>query len=88
MGPNSQKSERLILVTRVSTLRSPLQSNILFQRKGQYPHPPGESDILGLEASGIVERLGPRAAKWKPGDRVMALVPGLYISHSFQHFAH
>ena len=64
----------------------PLKNKILFQRKGQYPHPPGESDILGLEASGIVERLGPRASKWKLGDRVMALVPGLFISQCFEYF--
>lgn len=47
------------------------------QRKGLYPPPTGESDILGLEAVGIVDRLGPGCVKsWKPGDKVMALLPG------------
>lgn len=47
------------------------------QRKGLYPPPPGESDILGLEAVGIVEKLGPGCVKtWQTGDRVMALLPG------------
>ncbi|XP_061176281.1 quinone oxidoreductase PIG3-like [Saccostrea echinata] len=47
------------------------------QRKGLYPAPPGESDILGLEAVGVIEKLGPGCVKsWKTGDRVMALLPG------------
>ena len=47
------------------------------QRKGFYPPPPGESDILGLEATGIVESLGPNcSSKWKKGDRVMTLLAG------------
>lgn len=46
------------------------------QRQGKYPPPPGESNILGLEAAGTVEKLGPGATKWKIGDRVMALVGG------------
>ncbi|XP_078322706.1 quinone oxidoreductase PIG3-like isoform X2 [Crassostrea virginica] len=49
----------------------------MLQRKGLYPPPTGESDILGLEAVGIVDRLGPGCVKsWKPGDKVMALLPG------------
>lgn len=31
----------------------------LSQRRGRYPPPPGESEILGLEAAGVVARLGP-----------------------------
>ncbi|ELT87242.1 hypothetical protein CAPTEDRAFT_163551 [Capitella teleta] len=46
------------------------------QRQGKYPPVPGESEILGLEAAGVVEKLGPGASKWKIGDRVMALLPG------------
>ncbi|XP_071113105.1 quinone oxidoreductase PIG3-like [Haliotis cracherodii] len=47
------------------------------QRKGLYPPPPGESDILGLEAAGVVESLGPGCSgKWKIGDRVMSLLAG------------
>lgn len=46
------------------------------QRQGKYPPPPGESDILGLEAAGTVERVGPGSTRWKVGDRVMALLAG------------
>ena len=52
-----------------------------FQRKGLYPSPPGESDILGLEAAGTVEKHGPGCfQKWKLGDRVMALLTGICSS--------
>jgi putative PIG3 family NAD(P)H quinone oxidoreductase len=46
----------------------------VMQREGRYPPPPGASDVLGLELAGIVEALGPGATRFKPGDRVMALV--------------
>ncbi|KAK3588485.1 hypothetical protein CHS0354_012894 [Potamilus streckersoni] len=47
------------------------------QRKGFYPPPPGESEILGLEAAGVVDKLGPNCSdRWKKGDRVMALLAG------------
>ncbi|MGK9232282.1 NAD(P)H-quinone oxidoreductase [Inquilinus limosus] len=46
----------------------------VMQRQGLYPPPPGASDVLGLELAGMVEGLGPGAGRFKPGDRVMALV--------------
>ncbi|MGE0327653.1 MAG: NAD(P)H-quinone oxidoreductase [Polyangiaceae bacterium] len=48
----------------------------LLQRRGMYPPPKGETDILGLECSGVVDALGPGVTKLKQGDRVMALLPG------------
>jgi len=48
----------------------------LIQREGNYPPPPGESEILGLEAAGVIEATGPGVSGWKPGDRVMGLVAG------------
>ncbi|XP_033844160.1 quinone oxidoreductase PIG3 [Periophthalmus magnuspinnatus] len=49
----------------------------LLQRRGLYPPPPGESEILGLEVSGIVEKTGPGVkSMFKPSDRVMALLCG------------
>jgi putative PIG3 family NAD(P)H quinone oxidoreductase len=46
----------------------------VMQREGRYPPPPGASDVLGLELAGIVEALGAGAGRFRPGDRVMALV--------------
>ncbi|MBS7707063.1 NAD(P)H-quinone oxidoreductase [Chelatococcus asaccharovorans] len=46
----------------------------VMQRQGNYPPPPGASDVLGLELAGVVESLGPGTTRLKPGDRVMALV--------------
>jgi len=48
----------------------------LSQRRGHYPPPPGESELPGLEVAGIVAETGPRARRFKPGDRVMALLAG------------
>jgi putative PIG3 family NAD(P)H quinone oxidoreductase len=46
------------------------------QRRGAYPPPPGESEILGLELAGEVESAGSAVQGVKPGDRVCALVGG------------
>lgn len=48
----------------------------LLQRQGFYPPPPGASDILGLEASGVVASVGPGVTTLAEGDRVMLLVEG------------
>jgi len=48
----------------------------LVQREGKYPPPPGDSEILGLEVSGVVEELGPGVTGWQKGDRVISLVGG------------
>ncbi len=48
----------------------------LSQARGNYPPPPGASDILGLEMAGVVRAVGANVADWRPGDRVMALLPG------------
>jgi NADPH2:quinone reductase len=46
------------------------------QRRGNYPPPPGASDIPGLEVSGIVAALGEGVAGWRVGDPVCALLAG------------
>ena len=46
------------------------------QRQGNYPPPPGVTDILGLEIAGEVAALGPNATLHRLGERVTALVPG------------
>ena len=48
------------------------------QRQGHYPPPPGASDILGLELSGIIVDIGPNVdlTTFQQGDRIMSLVTG------------
>lgn len=48
----------------------------IVQRLGNYPPPPGESEILGLEVAGVIEQLGAGVDGWQVGDRVMSLVGG------------
>jgi putative PIG3 family NAD(P)H quinone oxidoreductase len=48
----------------------------LVQRVGNYPPPPGDSVILGLEVAGVIEELGPGVTGWQKGERVMTLVGG------------
>ncbi|HXN44044.1 MAG TPA: NAD(P)H-quinone oxidoreductase [Xanthobacteraceae bacterium] len=48
----------------------------VMQRQGLYPPPPGASDIPGLEIAGEVIALGNGATRFKPGDKVTALVAG------------
>lgn len=49
------------------------------QRAGEYPPPPGASDLLGLECSGRIAAVGDEAAEaagWSVGDEVCALLAG------------
>jgi putative PIG3 family NAD(P)H quinone oxidoreductase len=46
------------------------------QRRGNYPPPPGESEILGLELAGEVEAVGSAVRGFSAGDRVFGLVGG------------
>jgi putative PIG3 family NAD(P)H quinone oxidoreductase len=46
------------------------------QRQGNYPPPPGESPLLGLEAAGTVEALGQGVTGFTIGERVFALLGG------------
>ena len=49
----------------------------LIQRRGGYPAPPdAPPDIPGLELAGEVAAVGPGVMRFKPGDRVMAVVGG------------
>ncbi|MEK1907494.1 MAG: NAD(P)H-quinone oxidoreductase [Pseudomonas sp.] len=47
----------------------------LLQRSGMYPPPPGASEILGLECSGVISEVGAGSA-WQVGDRVCSLLAG------------
>lgn len=46
------------------------------QREGNYPPPPGASEILGLEAAGTIAAIGPGVAGFEIGDPVCALLAG------------
>jgi NADPH:quinone reductase len=46
------------------------------QRQGDYPPPPGASDLPGLEVAGEVAAIGANAKRHKLGDTVMSLVAG------------
>jgi NADPH:quinone reductase len=48
----------------------------ILQRLGQYPPPPGISDLPGLEVAGTVSAVGPDVSRWREGDSVCALVAG------------
>jgi tumor protein p53-inducible protein 3 len=48
----------------------------LLQRRGFYPPPPGESEILGLEAAGVVASVGAKVTRAKVGDRACCLLAG------------
>ncbi|MCG3121448.1 MAG: Phthiocerol/phenolphthiocerol synthesis polyketide synthase type I PpsC [bacterium] len=48
----------------------------LLQRRGLYPPPPGESDIIGLEAAGVIVAKGTDVKSWQIGERVFCLLGG------------
>src|SRR3712207_1829852 len=48
----------------------------LLQRAGNYPPPPGASEVLGLECSGVVSEVGEGVTGWAVGDEVCALLSG------------
>ena len=48
----------------------------LIQRRGEYPPPPGESEILGLEIAGTVSAMGNAVTGFAKRDRVFGLVGG------------
>jgi len=69
--PQPKANEVLIKVVATSINRPDL-----VQRMGNYPAPPGDSEILGLEVAGTIAEIGRDVSSWQVGDRVMALVGG------------
>ncbi len=61
---------------RIATRAAGVNRGDLLQRQGLYPPPPGASQVMGLECAGEVVEVAEDVSAWKPGDRVMALVPG------------
>ncbi len=66
--PQARPGEILIAVRAAGVNRPDL-----LQRMGNYPPPPGASQILGLEVAGEVVR---PSGRWQEGDRVCALLGG------------
>jgi NADPH2:quinone reductase len=48
----------------------------VLQAAGNYPPPPGASEIIGMEVSGVVAELGPGVSEWPVGQDVCALLAG------------
>jgi NADPH:quinone reductase-like Zn-dependent oxidoreductase len=48
----------------------------VLQAAGNYPPPPGASEILGMEVSGVVAGLGSDVTEWSVGQQVCALLSG------------
>lgn len=69
--PQPKANEVLVKVVATSINRPDL-----VQRMGNYPAPPGDSEILGLEVAGTIAEVGSDVTDWNVGDRVMALVGG------------
>ncbi|KAF1069799.1 MAG: Narbonolide/10-deoxymethynolide synthase PikA2, modules 3 and 4 [Pseudomonas citronellolis] len=60
---------------RIKVAAAGLNRADLLQRAGHYPPPPGASDILGLECSGVITEVG-AGSTWQVGDKVCALLAG------------
>jgi putative PIG3 family NAD(P)H quinone oxidoreductase len=60
----------------VDVVASAVNRADLLQRQGFYPPPPGASDVLGLECSGIISEVGEGVTGWSVGDEVCALLAG------------
>ena len=60
---------------RIKVAAAGLNRADLLQQAGLYPPPPGASEILGMECSGVIAEVGP-GSSWQVGDRVCALLAG------------
>lgn len=70
--PICMDNELLVRVEATSVNRADL-----LQREGKYPPPLGASPIMGLDMSGVVEKVGKMCkGQWKQGDRVFGLLSG------------
>ncbi|MBN9416587.1 MAG: NAD(P)H-quinone oxidoreductase [Candidatus Eremiobacteraeota bacterium] len=69
--PELRDGEVLVKVRATAINRADLS-----QRSGRYPPPPGASEILGLECSGVIEKVGPGVSNRQVGQEVCALLAG------------
>ena len=71
--PSPKQTETQLVVDVKATA---LNRADLIQRRGGYPPPPGESEILGLEIAGTVAGIGSAVKGFNKNDRVFGLVGG------------
>ena len=69
--PRPEPGEVIIDITATAVNRADL-----LQRQGNYPPPPGSTDILGLECSGTIVSVGAALTMDRIGERVTALLNG------------
>jgi tumor protein p53-inducible protein 3 len=69
--PRPAEGELLVRVRAAALNRADI-----LQREGNYPPPPGASEILGLDMAGIVESTGEGCSRFRAGDPVFGLLPG------------
>src|SRR5210317_1578930 len=82
--PTPKEGEVLVKVVATSINRPDL-----VQRAGNYPPPPGDSEVLGLEVSGTIEEIGPGVEGWQVGERVISLVGGgSYAEYAVAYASH
>ncbi len=67
--PEPKENELLVKIRATALNRADL-----LQKAGKYPPPEGESSVLGLEMSGVVEAVGKNVTKYTEGDRVFGLL--------------
>ncbi|AFC51760.1 NAD(P)H quinone oxidoreductase [Mycobacterium intracellulare] len=48
----------------------------VLQAAGKYPPPPGASEIIGMEVSGVITEVGDGVTEWSAGQEVCALLAG------------
>jgi putative PIG3 family NAD(P)H quinone oxidoreductase len=48
----------------------------VLQAAGKYPPPPGASEIIGMEVSGVIAEVGADVTEWSVGQEVCALLAG------------
>ncbi len=70
-SPNPTETQLLVDVRATALNRADM-----IQRRGGYPPPPGESEVLGLEIAGTVSAMGNAVKGMTKGDRVFGLVGG------------
>jgi NADPH2:quinone reductase len=85
-APRPSPGDGQVLVKVVATT---INRPDLVQRQGNYPPPPGDSEILGLEVAGTIEAIGPGVTGWEVGDRVLSLVGGgAYAEYAVAYAGH